>query len=323
MGSVLRLIGMCVWLLASSNSAYGSETDQYLALQVEPADAAVKLNKRINHKIQEALYQINDKRKGSSYSCKKLTGKVLWKFRFFLMHRIEMWAQKGNVEVFPGKDISNGKYMDSSIHYNGKKFNTKKIVPLARTIRVNGVNFGTDKLGHFVSMGHKYFKRYLKLKKEGKTEDQALTEIIQYGIATEKGMIGEKVSGVRSYADLEANYQGLLFAKTLCHDENPHVQLIDGKWELVRPIDITPYVNPDWDESHNVSTFSEKKWKKVKGNLQKYCDQLDAEGNVKRSTPYGAFERSQNMKLIYEAEKEGILPAQKDFSLKAACLSKE
>ena len=321
MGPILKVLGTCVWLLVSSNTAYASETDQFLALFNEPSDSTEKLNKRFNHKIQEALYEINDKKKGSEYSCRRLTGKVMWKFRFVLMHKIARWAQKGNVSIIPGLEVGNGKYMDSSIHNNGKKFNTKTIVPLARTIRVGGVNLGTDKLGHFVSMGHKYFKRYLKLTGEGKSDAEALDEIIQYGIATEKGMIGEKVSGVRSYADLEANYQGLLFIKTLCHDENPRIVLEDGKWEFKRPLDISEYVNPNWDESFNNSTYSEKKWVMVKKNLQNYCEDLTEEGVLQRQTPYAPFVQSQNMNLIYQAENEGVLPPQSEFNLKAACLA--
>ncbi len=45
-----------------------------------------------------------------------------------------------------------------------------------------------------------------------------------------------------------------------------------------RSFDITPYVNPNWNEVHNPSHFSDKPWKKVTKVLteKKYCEKLSS-----------------------------------------------
>lgn len=309
-----------LFVIVSGQQIFASETDQFLTVHESLKDSTNELNERFNKKMKEVLKKVNDKDNGESVNCEKLTDKIMKKFRFLLIHRIEYWAQH-NLEVFPPHTVSNSEYMSMSIHDNGKRFNSKKIVPLARTLQVQGVNFGTDKLGHFVSLGHKYFKKYRKFLKKNLSDLEAQRKAVLYGIEQEKGWIGAKISGVRSYADLEANYRGMLFAKSLCHDKNPRVEKKQKGWVLVRPMNIEKYVNPYWDESFNNSTYTEKKWQKVAKNLKKYCSLITQDGEIDRLIPYENIPESLNMKLIKEEEKKGEIPPQENFSLSKACES--
>jgi hypothetical protein len=121
---------------------------------------------------------------------------------------------------------------------------------LAANVQVNGYYFGTDKLSHFASTGYDYYKIFMKSLKSGLSDKEALRKAVNFGILDEKTLHGYWVSGVFSYADLEANYQGLKFYRSLC--ESP-----------VSSFDITTYVNGFWDESFYLSYRVPKNWKKV------------------------------------------------------------
>jgi len=138
--------------------------------------------------------------------------------------------------------------------------------PLARVVNVYGIYSGADKFGHFTSFGVRYLKKIHKKMKKGKTYEKALEEVFNYGYTSEKSYVGMLFTKVFSRGDLEANYQGLVFSKSLC-DQKSIVRLeSDGNsWSLVNldRFTIRDYINPNWDESHNNSLFTIKKWNKA------------------------------------------------------------
>jgi len=76
--------------------------------------------------------------------------------------------------------------------------------PSAALIKVNDQLIGTDKFEHFFGSGYRYFKRnYLK----GKGVQAA----IRIGIAAEEGLLGAWTTGVKSYGDMTANFNGMRF----------------------------------------------------------------------------------------------------------------
>lgn len=87
------------------------------------------------------------------------------------------------------------------------------------TIKVYGVYFGTDKVGHFHDLGHLYYKDFLRLRREGKSDEEALNwvrrEYSTHGLVSENGLVGNAVAGVYSNADLAANYVGMRFYQNL------------------------------------------------------------------------------------------------------------
>ena len=72
-------------------------------------------------------------------------------------------------------------------------------IGLAPTINVNGVYIGTDKIGHFISQGRKFYRR---VQRHGSEERAARLT------AAWEGLIwGRLMSGIYSNADLVANYE--------------------------------------------------------------------------------------------------------------------
>ena len=62
-------------------------------------------------------------------------------------------------------------------------------------------------------------------------------------------------TGVLSYGDLEANFQGFLFGLHMCEGKDPFLKYSSDGWQFSRPFDIRSYVNPNWDESYNPSFY--------------------------------------------------------------------
>src|SRR5262249_11830856 len=75
-----------------------------------------------------------------------------------------------------------------------------KLFGVCPTVKVNGVLVGTDKLGHFVGQGRKYYQRWLKSHDEARAAQQSAY--------TERAIFGSKTTGVYSNGDLVSNYEG-------------------------------------------------------------------------------------------------------------------
>ena len=139
---------------------------------------------------------------------------------------------------------------------------------LSPTIRVKGVEMGTDKWDHFFQQGYRYFTIYNKELEKGKTPDQAAAKAISWGRMTEKTFYGYIVSGVFSNADLFANYAGMKFYLRLAQPirmgdttSPPMFTLIDGKWQLnatanERNAMLTPFVCDQMNEALNPSGYT-------------------------------------------------------------------
>ena len=121
-------------------------------------------------------------------------------------------------------------------------------IGLARTINVNGVYIGTDKIGHFISQGRKFYRR---VQRHGSEERAARLTAVWEGL-----IWGRLMSGIYSNADLVANYEGYRFFRGLFHGD-----MVAGKgpifrWQSGRPVrqrtfTWADHVNPLWDEMLN------------------------------------------------------------------------
>jgi len=124
---------------------------------------------------------------------------------------------------------------------------------LSPTIRMYGVEFGTDKLDHLFQQGYTYYRKYTAALKEGKTEAEAIKAAVDYGRTSENLFFGYAVSGVYSNADLAANIAGLHFYKGLANDAH----LADGAWRLngAQPSRLQPYLTEHLNEAYNPSNY--------------------------------------------------------------------
>ena len=128
---------------------------------------------------------------------------------------------------------------------------------VASVIRVGDTLIGTDKLGHFFTEGFSYFDetRYLST---------PVADALLFGEWTESVYFGAQTTGVYSYADLVANFNGLRFWNRILSQQpdpltgepgSPYVRCEDDDWVLADAFSMTEYVDDAWNESINCSAF--------------------------------------------------------------------
>jgi hypothetical protein len=180
---------------------------------------------------------------------------------------------------------------------------------------------GTDKLGHFVTVGLAYYKKYLQAKFFGFSKENAIKLAIKRGIFSEKTYYGSIISGVFSYADLEANYQGLKFAIDMCEGENPLlVQDSKGKWSQRKPFDITPYLTPKLDESYYPSAYIKKRWKQVAPKVMAYCEKRFSPKKLARFDYYKSIDEDTKSSIYLDEKiKKGKILDNNKFDLDNIC----
>ena len=138
------------------------------------------------------------------------------------------------------------------------------------TLRINDVLVGSDKLGHFLSQGRKFYRRWLKMGDEG--------EAAEHSAYTERAIFGQMTTGSYSNADLVANYEGYRFYRSLFEDN-----IIEGKpaillwkndhWIMQRPYDWADHINDYWDEALNINHYDGLLYPHMKTRLLTFCDE--------------------------------------------------
>ena len=195
------LIGLFLVLL-SPLTAPAHETDQYTIRQIEIVDSTDVLNEGFNVMLADIAQSWNggpDRRAFAKRVYKKMGGR-------HYIDKYERWARQ-NPEV-PMIELPR----NESIYQGGPFWSTRMVFffGLGPVIRLNDELVGYDKMGHFLSSGWKYHKRYLQRRDEA--------QVIAMGQRFEAGVFGFITTGVFSNADLVANYEGYLFFRSLFED---------------------------------------------------------------------------------------------------------
>jgi len=136
------------------------------------------------------------------------------------------------------------------------------------TIKVNGQLIGSDKLGHFLSQGRKFYRRYLKSHSEEQAAEQSAF--------TERAIFGQMTTGVYSNADLVANYEGYRFYRGLFEDgvidDKPAILAWDkDHWVIQRAFTWADHVNAYWDEALNIDHYDRILYPYMKARLETFC----------------------------------------------------
>ena len=315
---------LAVWVAASTGLAHATETDQYFAIDKGPRDSLSVLNEKVNRDILGALELVNRRGSWEQSSCEDVAQRIYQRFRISGLHKIELWAENTpRVERVPTQEDYEYFRENDSVYRNERLWDWGLFFGVKATFNVAGVHMGADKLSHFFQTGWKYHKRFREELKQGVSEREALERMIRYGVRTESINLGLATTGVFSFGDLEANYQGFLFYRSLCRDENPRIQKTAEGWRLNLPFDWREYVSPRFDETYNNSAFTPKRWREVQANLRRdYCPRLESEALVEHYRRYARFAYAPDdfsLRYVRELSASGQAPRQEEFSLWAAC----
>jgi len=268
-----------VGVLLFSCPAFGLESDQY-RIWKQGRDAVQDSTQAANVFLDQTLQQfLQEKaRKKSSWqkpeSCLEVShGFMNFVRPNFFKDRLKTHLLKDLPKAAIPKKQSLLKDYKNSI-FQG--FVWPFLMPVAQTLKLNGVYLGTDKVDHFFASGQRYLNAYRRDLEHGKSMQEAVIRAIEYGVSwpEEAGFLGVWSAGSFSFADLEANFQGMQFGRDFCEGDDPILSFdLQKGWQQRREIRMQDYVSPLWDESFNNSHYMKSRWKKVKDNISaEYCD---------------------------------------------------
>jgi hypothetical protein len=137
---------------------------------------------------------------------------------------------------------------------------------LSSVVRVGDVLIGVDKLGHFFVEGWEYFEI-------AHLDGEGIAAAMDWGERAERTYFGLLTTGVHSYPDLVANFEGMRFwgrvlgpaddpLDTGWRTRRPYVTcqrrfwlVGERRWHLSRGLDLADYVTPVWDEAVNCCSY--------------------------------------------------------------------
>lgn len=286
--AAILILSVSLLALPLANAA---ETDQFIALDADLADAGDAINEYLNEQAEIFLEQENSRCFEAKTKEKLVRRYYFHLFKGLHASRFRHWLFTTDaIERYPDNEVSYPDHLGMSV-YDAHVF--PFFLPMARTIRVGDVHFGIDKMGHFFGFGRRSFRRYNKYRDNGLNEEEALNKVVRHEFWMERVLVGNLVDGILSYADLEANFQGMTMARALAESEDPFFERLDGQWVQRRPIDIRPYITPNFDESYNCSRYFGRRKKQVFENLRElHCDKFDLPEVKERFERYDTYPRS-------------------------------
>ena len=251
---------LCAALLWAAPAAEAYETDQFSNRQNPIADSTAVLDKRVNQSIADAIANWNGPRDE-----KKVVDAIYYDIGgIHWVDKIERWAMKS-------EDVERLQESRYTSIYRGHPLWATRVAAMfgtGPTIKLNGHLVGSDKLGHFLSQGRKFWNRYQKY------EDEA--RAAEHSAYTERALFGQLTTGVYSNADLVANYEGYRFYRSLFEDDiiegkKAILDWRDGAWHVQREFTWADHVNAYWDEALNINHFDSLLYPYMKERLEGFC----------------------------------------------------
>lgn len=240
------------------------ETDQYTDRQLRIEDSTDILNREMNAALAEiaAHWTAGEKPGRFATAFYRDVGGRHW------VDKLERWATRS-------REVEKIKQPKQESIYGGIPIWSTRVVfvvGLGQTLRLNETLVGTDKIGHFISQGWKYYRRH----RRGMPEEK----VLKLGPRNEAGIFGAVWTGVYSNADLVANYEGYLFFRSLFEDDvipgKPAIIHWDGQRAVLqRQFDWRDHVNEYWDEALNPNRYTGKLGRYVHENLEALCEDFE------------------------------------------------
>ncbi len=249
----------------SLGQALASEVDSFHKRYVKLSDSTDALNKKSKELMQDSLDRTNARQLDRGLKCSE---KILYRhmrrnFKNLYSDKFSKWIRKTDeIEkiTIPIREsiFQDFRWFEAIIPGLFARIFQD---PSAKLLQVGDVRLGNDKFQHFMGSGFRYFKtHYLK--------EKSIEKALKIGWRAETGIMGSHTTGVMSYADMVANFNGMRFwnhvlAKNIDifgpedqYNPGPYVKCVDGDWTLIKEMDWSNYIDHGFDEGINCSKFS-------------------------------------------------------------------
>ncbi len=291
--------------IISSTLTYSAEVDQFTRRNEFLEDSSIIINKKANDQIQEALQKLNQNGNCNQAELYKELRKYFanhskGELTKYILHsnEVKLRTMKIQDSIFKNWKMTDGYLL-------GKPSANNSALALSPLVRMGDTVIGVDKFEHMFGRGFSYFKKHYL---DGKTVDKA----IKSGVFGEKTLYGgnKLATGVFSYADLSANFNGMRFwnhilqksSDVIGDNHGPYIKCVDQKWEQVKELDFTHYIDSSMDEAINCSKFPTKK------TAQKYRDE------VRKTIEKENLSKTATGCPLVEIQNEGITSKYKNIS---------
>ncbi len=260
-GHTIKLLLPTVLALFTPPLCGAYETDQFSNRLQPIADSTNILNQQVNLSISNSIKNWRGPRNN-----KKVVNRI---FHSIGGHH---WVDKLERWTMSSPEVEKLSTPRRASIYSGHPIWATRVAVLfgvGPTIKLNNQLIGSDKIGHFLSQGRKYYRRYLRYHDEARPgEGSAFTE---------RAIFGQMTTGSYSNADLVANFEGHLFYRSLFEDNvipgKPAILLwTDDAWVVQRPFDWADHINEYWDEALNINHYDAWLYSRMKNRLLSFCE---------------------------------------------------
>ena len=295
--------------------AIAYETDQFTNRAAPLADSTDVLNGKVNDTLEEIIAEWrtdHDEMAFVDAFYHKLGG-VHW------VDKLERWAMKSPAV----QKSATGRYEGVFAEQPFWAARVASVFGIGKTIRLNHQLIGTDKIGHFISQGRKYYRRYVKYGSEQLADERSAL--------TERGLFGRMANGTYSNADLVANYEGHRFFRSLFEDDivagkKAILGWENGSWVIQREFDWADHVNEYWDEALNINHYDALLYKYMRRTLISMCPNYWEHPALYRIEDEDALKaRYEHLQLIDASELrlDSLCPVQKNLAIKEEISSQD
>lgn len=257
-----------------TTSAFAAEADNFSARNLKLTDASPEVNALANKYLKKALDDLNAKGNCDEEALYPELRKYFANHSKGEFVKDILYKNAVSINNLPIKQSVYENWDKGDGFLLGRKKAATSPLALSPLIKIGEESVGVDKLEHMFGMGFTYFTKHY-----GK--DKKIESVLKYGVALEKTILGGNIiaTGVFSYADLAANFNGMRFWNHMLqkHDDilgsennlGPYILCSDNKWVAneKNPIDFRNYIDSSMDESINCSKFAArsgvKKFKKA------------------------------------------------------------
>jgi hypothetical protein len=271
------LFACCLALLAAAEprDARATETDQFTLPPMPLDDLGSEFGAIVLEILRAEIAELNARiHERTQFHPQAISGTI--NEREFLARVYEQTGvglPESTVErmirygAFPGRNVQFKPSLGDSIYaWVFAPFPLAHLTTDCPTIRLYGINLGTDKIGHIFQQGYEYVTRYADARDSGADEATALAGAVRYGMLTEFALYGVTLTGVYSNADLAGNYAGFKFYRNLFHEVRigdrsfaPMLRHDGARWVIDpgrdNPELLKPFISEHLNEAYNPSRY--------------------------------------------------------------------
>ncbi len=254
---------LCV---AASGTSAAYETDPYSNRRVPLHDSEPVMDREVNAALADIVAHWQGPRDDNRMvmAVFKRIGGYYW------VDHLERWAMDSpEVERLP-TPLHRSIYRGLPIHLT----RVAAAFGVAPVFRMGDTLIGTDKIGHFLSQGRKFWQRWHRNGDEAKEAATASR--------VEGGIFGSVTTGTFSNADLVADFEGYRFYRSLFEDgiipgKPAILRWQDDHWQIQRPFTWADHVDAYWDEALEPNKYQKGLRRAMRVRLREFCgDEAEA-----------------------------------------------